>query len=107
MVVEDVQSGFCGAVVAWDNHGLTLEDRHGRPRGFPWGAGFHLEGRPVHLTRPARGAAPSAPARTASGSVAVRGQDRKSTRLNSSHVASSYAVFSLKKKINTLVPLRY
>src|SRR5439155_6656754 len=27
------------------------------------------------------------------------GGDRKSTRLNSSHVASSYAVFCLKKKI--------
>src|SRR5207253_9809957 len=27
------------------------------------------------------------------------GQDRKSTRLNSSHVAISYAVFCLKKKI--------
>src|SRR5437870_7778190 len=27
-------------------------------------------------------------------------QDRKSTRLNSSHVATSYAVFCLKKKIN-------
>src|SRR5215510_6572901 len=27
-----------------------------------------------------------------------RGQDRKSTRLNSSHVAISYAVFCLKKK---------
>src|SRR5690625_6522048 len=27
--------------------------------------------------------------------------DRKSTRLNSSHVASSYAVFGLKKKIRT------
>src|SRR5690625_6880997 len=30
-----------------------------------------------------------------------RVQDRKSTRLNSSHVASSYAVFCLKKKKNT------
>src|SRR5207253_5211588 len=30
------------------------------------------------------------------------GQDRKSTRLNSSHVAISYAVFCLKKKIKTL-----
>src|SRR5690625_5950194 len=29
-----------------------------------------------------------------------RQQDRKSTRLNSSHVAISYAVFCLKKKIN-------
>src|SRR5207253_7074678 len=28
-------------------------------------------------------------------------RDRKSTRLNSSHVAISYAVFCLKKKINT------
>src|SRR6266702_6963596 len=30
------------------------------------------------------------------------GEDRKSTRLNSSHVAISYAVFCLKKKKNTL-----
>src|SRR5690606_40076222 len=29
----------------------------------------------------------------------VRGEDRKSTRLNSSHVKISYAVFCLKKKI--------
>src|SRR5439155_24115925 len=32
------------------------------------------------------------------GCLAVGGGDRKSTRLNSSHVASSYAVFCLKKK---------
>src|SRR5439155_27313206 len=31
--------------------------------------------------------------------AAAPGQDRKSTRLNSSHVAISYAVFCLKKKI--------
>src|SRR5690625_6371016 len=31
----------------------------------------------------------------------VTAEDRKSTRLNSSHVASSYAVFCLKKKRNT------
>src|SRR5690625_6976519 len=30
------------------------------------------------------------------------GEDRKSTRLNSSHVAISYAVFCLKKKNNNL-----
>src|SRR5690625_5102307 len=80
MVVEDVQSGFCGAVVDWDNYGLTLEDRHGRPRGVSWGAGFHLEGRPVRLIRPVRGAASSAPARTASGSVAVRGERARVAR---------------------------
>src|SRR5690625_5595130 len=32
--------------------------------------------------------------------LVVRGRDRKSTRLNSSHVAISYAVFCLKKKKN-------
>src|SRR6516162_7413732 len=33
---------------------------------------------------------------------AAREQDRKSTRLNSSHLVSSYAVFCLKKKIQRL-----
>src|SRR5690606_41613697 len=33
-------------------------------------------------------------------------QDRKSTRLNSSHVKISYAVFCLKKKTLTLIPYR-
>src|SRR5437868_10456589 len=33
-------------------------------------------------------------------------RDRKSTRLNSSHVSISYAVFCLKKKKNTLSPHR-
>src|SRR5690625_6998840 len=32
------------------------------------------------------------------GALVVDGQDRKSTRLNSSHVAISYAVFCLKKQ---------
>src|SRR5690625_6070642 len=36
-----------------------------------------------------------------------QGQDRKSTRLNSSHVAISYAVFCLKKKIKKKLILRY
>src|SRR5437870_6847125 len=34
----------------------------------------------------------------AAGGCLSKGQDRKSTRLNSSHVAISYAVFCLKKK---------
>src|SRR5439155_12615372 len=33
--------------------------------------------------------------------TAARSRDRKSTRLNSSHVAISYAVFCLKKKIES------
>ncbi|HSK25306.1 MAG TPA: DUF3097 domain-containing protein [Jiangellales bacterium] len=72
LVVEEVQTGFCGAVVDCDKHGVTLEDRHGRRRVFPLGPGYHLEGRPVALTRP-RPVAPRAPALTASGSVAVPG----------------------------------
>src|SRR2546422_3358297 len=36
------------------------------------------------------------------GMVYVRGQDRKSTRLNSSHGYISYAVFCLKKKRNAV-----
>src|SRR5207248_8897336 len=36
--------------------------------------------------------------------VVVDGQDRKSTRLNSSHRTSSYAVFCLKKKTSQFIP---
>src|SRR5690242_21608159 len=36
--------------------------------------------------------------RSQEGASAARGQDRKSTRLNSSHMSISYAVFCLKKK---------
>src|SRR5690348_17432165 len=36
---------------------------------------------------------------------AVAGEDRKSTRLNSSHPSISYAVFCLKKKIKRLATL--
>src|SRR2546426_7548785 len=36
--------------------------------------------------------------------IVVSGRDRKSTRLNSSHLVISYAVFCLKKKMNALSP---
>ena len=71
LVLEDAASGFCGAVVGWDRDQVTLEDRFGARKAYPFGPGFLLDGRPVRATRPAR-SAPSAPARTASGSVAVR-----------------------------------
>ncbi len=73
LVVEDAQTGFCGAVVDFDKHVVTLEDRHGRRRGFPLGAGFQLDGRPVELVRP-RARPSGGRARTASGSIAVTGQ---------------------------------
>src|SRR5690625_5925535 len=40
----------------------------------------------------------TAGAKVIAGTVNGQGSDRKSTRLNSSHVAISYAVFCLKKK---------
>jgi hypothetical protein len=73
LVVEDATSGFCGAVVAVDRHGVELEDRHGRRRTFPLGPGFLLDGAPVALDRPRPDSAARGPARTASGSVAVAG----------------------------------
>ena len=73
LVVEEVGTGFCGAVVECDKERVSLEDRHGKVRVFPLDpAGFLLEGVPVTLTRPVA-AAPAAPRRTASGSVAVAG----------------------------------
>lgn len=72
-VVEEVTADWVGEIVAVDRdlHTLTLEDRRGRRRTFPLGPGFLLEGRPVILTAPRRAAAPAAPTRTASGSIAV------------------------------------
>nr|SBO93492.1 FIG01125565: hypothetical protein [Nonomuraea gerenzanensis] len=73
LVVEDADSGFCGAVVACDKEAVTLEDRFGKRRLFPLApAAFLLEGRPVTLVRPAA-AAPAGPRRSASGSIAVEG----------------------------------
>lgn len=79
LVVEDVETGFCGAVVRCDKHGVTLEDRFGNRRVFPLGPGFHLEGKPVILTRPVTAPAsqqPAKPTKTASGSVAVKHKAR-------------------------------
>src|SRR5437870_8850393 len=57
---------------------------------------------PISVGRGAAGGAgrslPPYPDPPARGRTAVRPRDRKSTRLNSSHVAISYAVFCLKKK---------
>ena len=73
LVVEEVSTGWCGAVVECEKDRVSLEDRHGRVRVFPLEPGaFLLEGVPVSLARPVT-RAPSAPTRTASGSVAVTG----------------------------------
>ncbi|MGH3736962.1 MAG: DUF3097 domain-containing protein [Micromonosporaceae bacterium] len=73
LVVEDAESGFCGAVVGFDGDAVVLEDRHGKRRLFPMlPAGFLYEGRPATLRKPARQAIGNRQ-RTASGSIAVAG----------------------------------
>src|SRR5256885_12306904 len=64
---------------------LPISPRAGRGR-------RRLSGRPILL-----GAGPSA------GQARFPPPDRKSTRLNSSHLVISYAVFCLKKKKNKLI----
>ncbi|MFF6830585.1 DUF3097 domain-containing protein [Streptomyces sp. NPDC012438] len=72
LVVEEVATGFCGAVIRCEAGTVTLEDRFGKHRVFPLEPrGFLLEGKVVTLVRPASG--PARPTRTASGSVAVPG----------------------------------
>ncbi|MEV0096572.1 DUF3097 domain-containing protein [Streptomyces sp. NPDC050738] len=78
LVVEEVTTGFCGAVIRCEKTAegptVTLEDRFGKHRVFPMTpSAFLLDGRPVTLVRPSAAAAPQRPARTASGSVAVPG----------------------------------
>jgi hypothetical protein len=73
MVVEDVDSGFCGAVVGFELGAVVLEDRRGRRRNFPLApAAFLLEGDVVTLRRPST-PVPRPRKTTASGSVAVEG----------------------------------
>lgn len=75
LVVEEVTTGWVGAVVRVEKSGgqhvVVLEDRRGKTRTFPLGRGFWLDGEPVELTAPVRAPAPARPTRTASGSVAV------------------------------------
>ncbi|GAA1792701.1 DUF3097 domain-containing protein [Luedemannella flava] len=80
LVVEDPDSGFCGAVVGFEAGAVILEDRHGGRRVFPLRpAAFLLEGQTVTLRRPAVAGAP-ARRMTASGSVAVPGAPARVAR---------------------------
>jgi hypothetical protein len=45
LVVEEVATGFCGAVIRVEKKIVTLEDRHGKLRLFPLGGGFLEQGR--------------------------------------------------------------
>src|SRR5207249_11724823 len=82
------------ALPIWCRSRLRARQWHGAadPAGDgPWlGSGGVGHPAPSHGPSPAGSAAPC--------------QDRKSTRLNSSHVSISYAVFCLKKKNNKQTP---
>jgi hypothetical protein len=69
LVVEETETGFCGAVVRLEGRLVELEDYFGKVRTFPLGRGFLIEGRPVELVVPK--AAPTGIGRSASGSFAV------------------------------------
>lgn len=80
LVVEDVESGFCGAVVGFEAGAVVLEDRHGGRRQFPLHpAAFLLDGAAVTLRRPPARPA-GGPRRTASGSLAVDGRRARVAR---------------------------
>jgi Protein of unknown function (DUF3097) len=73
LVVEDAESGFCGAVVGFEAGAVVLEDRFGKTRHFPLlPAAFLLDGETVTLRKPS-GPGIHRPQRTASGSRAVAG----------------------------------
>lgn len=84
MVVEELETGWVGAVVSLEAIGgqrvVGLEDRHGTVRAFPLGYGFLFEGQPVRLVMPVRKAAAQKPARTRSGSVAAAAQRARAAR---------------------------
>src|ERR687890_1168247 len=71
MVLEEVQSGWVGAVTRVEKSGgmhvVALEDRRGKSRSFRLGFGFLLDGQPIRLMPPAprQAAASGAAGRTA------------------------------------------
>ena len=85
MVVEDAESGFCGAVVGFELGAVVLEDRHGKRRNFPLSpAAFLLDGKPVTLRKPPAPTTPQQRKITASGSIAVanrKAQVAKASRI--------------------------
>src|SRR5690606_39814770 len=83
------------ALPIYDRHGLLTQRAPLRSRRLRHGGDQRLLGRTGQLLHHRRGN--SGRAQYGGGTGTAR-QDRKSTRLNSSHVKISYAVFCLKKK---------
>src|SRR5699024_12881266 len=77
--VADEEDGSTRSLGVFEQHGRTLSDlRHASRRGFEYLAVNRLDGVDDQQVRPYRFSLPD--------------EDRKSTRLNSSHVSISYAV---------------
>jgi hypothetical protein len=81
LVVEELATGWCGAVTRVESGIVELEDRHGKRRSFPLGTGFLIDGEPVRLIAAVAASATSATGlRTASGSLAVERQRARVAR---------------------------
>ena len=80
VVVEEVASGFVGAVVGVEGRMVKLEDRRGKVRVFPIGPGFHIDGQAVALRVPKAAPKQAGPLRSASGSFAVEGAKARVAR---------------------------
>jgi hypothetical protein len=70
LVLEHAATGFVGAIVRIESATVELEDRNGKIRAFPLGAGFLVDGQRITLTPPAK-KKPTGTARSASGSFHV------------------------------------
>ncbi|AMM22322.1 hypothetical protein AX769_09450 [Frondihabitans sp. PAMC 28766] len=70
LVVEDVRSGFTGAIVRVEATSIEVVDWKDRVRAFPLNGSFTIDGEPVRLRYPK--AAPTGRLRSASGSFAVQ-----------------------------------
>lgn len=83
LVVECAESGFCGAIVAFEHGAVVLEDRFGKLRNFPLApAAFLLDGQVTTLVR--RAAGPAGRRISKSGSVMApqrRAQVAKASRI--------------------------
>ena len=80
LVVEEVASGFVGAVIGVEGRMVRLEDRRGKVRVFPIGPGFLIDGQAVALRVPKVQPKSSGPLRSASGSFAVQGAKARVAR---------------------------
>ena len=80
LVVEEVASGFVGAVVGTEGRMVRLEDRRGKVRVFPIGPGFLIDGQAVALRVPKVQPVNRGPMRSASGSFAVEGAKARVAR---------------------------